>query len=81
MLSALAMQCPSCSPKSMLVRKDPETAPLCPQCGDAMRLARNRQCCRYLGWSSTYAEGAGTSEPPNASPMHHHRSGFDRREA
>ena len=39
MLSAGCMQCPSCSLSSMLVRKDPESAPLCPQCGDAMRLA------------------------------------------
>ena len=34
-----------------------------------------------LGWSSTYADGADTSEPPNASPIPHHRSGFNRRAA
>ena len=38
-----------------------------------------RQCGRCLGWSSTYAEVADTSEPPNASPIPHHRSGSDRR--
>ena len=32
----------------MLVRKDPETAPLCPQCGDAMRLARKLPPVRPL---------------------------------
>jgi hypothetical protein len=37
-----------CSPSSMLVRKDPETAPLCPQCGDAMRLARKLPPVRPL---------------------------------
>jgi hypothetical protein len=37
-----------------------------------------RQCGRCLGWSSTYAEVADTSEPPNASPIPHHRSGSDR---
>jgi hypothetical protein len=41
----------------------------------------SRQCGRCLGWSSTYVDGAGTSEPPNASPIPHHRSGFDQREA
>jgi hypothetical protein len=43
--------------------------------------ASSRQCGRYPGWSSTYAEVADTSEPPNASPIPHHRSGFDRRAA
>ena len=43
--------------------------------------ASSRQCARCLGWSSTYAEAADTSEPPNASPIPHHRSGFDRRAA
>jgi hypothetical protein len=43
--------------------------------------ASSRQCGRCLGWSSTYAEAADTSEPPNASPIPHHRSGFDRRAA
>ena len=33
---------------SMLVRKDPESAPLCPQCGDAMRLARKLPPVRPL---------------------------------
>jgi ribosomal protein S27AE len=33
----------------MLVRKDLETAPLCPQCGDAMRLARKLPPVRPLG--------------------------------
>lgn len=47
-LCAPAAQCPSCSPSSMLVRKDPETAPLCPQCGDAMRLARKLPPARPL---------------------------------
>jgi hypothetical protein len=28
--------------------------------------ASSRQCGRCLGWSSTYAEAADTSEPPNA---------------
>ena len=42
------MQCPSCSLSSMLVRKDPESAPLCPQCGDAMRLARKLPPVRPL---------------------------------
>ena len=48
MLSAGCMPCPSCSLSSMLVRKDPETAPLCPQCGDAMRLARKLPPVRPL---------------------------------
>ena len=43
--------------------------------------ASSRQCGRCLGWSSTYAEAADTSEPPNASPIPRHRSGFDRRAA
>jgi hypothetical protein len=43
--------------------------------------ASSRQCGRYPGWSSTYAEVADTSEPPNASPIPHHRSGSDRRAA
>ena len=43
--------------------------------------ASSRQCGRCLGWSSTYAEAADTSEPPNASPIPHHRSGFNRRAA
>ena len=43
--------------------------------------ASSRQCGRCLGWSSTYAEAADTSQPPNASPIAHHRSGFDRRAA
>ena len=43
--------------------------------------ASSRQCGRCLGWPSTYAEAADTSEPPNASPIPHHRSGFDRRAA
>ena len=43
--------------------------------------ASSRQCGRCLGWSSTYAEAAVTSEPPNASPIPHHRSGFNRRAA
>jgi hypothetical protein len=40
-----------CSPHwlpCMLVRKDPETAPLCPQYGDAMRLARTLPPVRSL---------------------------------
>ena len=32
----------------MLDRKDPETAPPCPQCGDAMRLARKLPAVRPL---------------------------------
>src|SRR6185369_7581749 len=32
----------------MLVPKEPETAPLCPQCGDAMRLARKLPPVRPL---------------------------------
>ena len=43
--------------------------------------ANSRKCGRCLGWSSTYVDGADTSEPPNASPIPHHRSGFDRRAA
>ena len=43
--------------------------------------ASSRQCGRCLGWSSTYADAADTSEPPNASPIPHHRSGFNRRAA
>jgi hypothetical protein len=43
--------------------------------------ASSRQCGRCLGWSSTCAEAADTSEPPNASPIPHHRSGFNRRAA
>ena len=43
--------------------------------------ASSRQCSRCLGWSFTYADGADTSEPPNASPIPHHRSGSDRRAA
>jgi hypothetical protein len=42
------MQRLSCSPSSMLVQKDPETAPLCPQCEDAMRLARKLPPVRPL---------------------------------
>ena len=69
---------------SMLVRKDPgDGTDLPPNVG--MRCcglpASSRQCGRCLGWSSTYAEAADTSEPPNASPIPHHRSGFDRRAA
>ena len=43
--------------------------------------ANSRKCGRCLGWSSTYVDGADTSEPPNASPIPHHRSGFNRRAA
>jgi hypothetical protein len=59
----------------MLVRKEPETAPLCPECGDAMRLARKvpsvreltgmvfHLCgrCGYVGAS----EGEPEPPPPN----------------
>jgi ribosomal protein S27AE len=38
----------STRPSPMLVRRDPETAPLCPQCGDAMRLARKLPAVRPL---------------------------------
>jgi hypothetical protein len=41
--------------------------------------ASSRQCGPCLGWSSTYADAADTSEPPIASPSRRHRSGFDRR--
>ena len=62
------MQCPSCSLISMLVRKDPESTPCAPNAGMRCGLpASSRQCGRCLGWSSTYAEAADTSEPPNAS--------------
>ena len=43
--------------------------------------ASSRQCGRCLDWSSTYAEAADTSEPPNASTIPHYRSGFNRRAA
>jgi hypothetical protein len=44
--------------------------------------ASSRQCGPCLGWSSTYADAADTSEPPIASPSRrHHRSGFDRNAA
>ena len=74
MLSALAMQCPSCSPKSMLVRKDPETAPLCPQCGDAMRLARKLPAVLPLSGLVVHLCGGcgyvGTAErEPDAPPL------------
>src|SRR4249920_906027 len=37
-----------CGYEQMLVPKEPETAPLCPQCGDAMRLARKLPPVRPL---------------------------------
>jgi hypothetical protein len=43
--------------------------------------ASSRQCGPCLGWSSTYADAADTSEPPIASPSRRHRSGFDRNAA
>ena len=67
---------------SMLVGKTPESAPLCPQCGDAMRLARKFPPVRPLsGLVVHLCGGCGYVEPPNASPIPHHRSGFDRRAA
>ena len=76
------MQCPSCSLSSMLAGKTRSRHPCAPYAGMRCGLpASSRQCGRCLGWSSTYAEAADTSEPPNASPIPHHRSGFDRRAA
>ena len=77
------MQCPSCQ---ILVRcsfgKTRRRHPRAPNAGMRCGLpASSRQCGRCLGWSSTYADGADTSEPPNASPIPHHQSGFDRRAA
>ena len=46
--AAWAEMLPALVAKAMLVRKDPETAPLCPQCGDAMRLARKLPPVRPL---------------------------------
>jgi hypothetical protein len=78
------MQCPSCSLNAHLVRclfgKTRSRHPCAPNAGMRCGLpASSRQCGRCLGWSSTYAEAADTSEPPNASPIPHHRSGSDRR--
>ena len=83
MLSALA----ACNVRhAHLVRclfgKTRSRHPCAPNAGMQCGLpASSRQCGRCLGWSSTYAEAADTSEPPNASPIPHHRSGFDRRAA
>ena len=83
MLSALA----ACNVRhAHLVRclfgKTRSRHPCAPNAGMRCGLpASSRQCGRCLGWSSTYAEAADTSEPPNASPIPHHRSGFDRRAA
>ena len=83
MLSALA----ACNVRhAHLVRclfgKTRSRHPCAPNAGMRCGLpASSRQCGRCLGWSSTYAEAADTSEPPNANPIPHHRSGFDRRAA
>jgi hypothetical protein len=83
MLSALA----ACNVRhAHLVRclfgKTRSRHPCAPNAGMRCGLpASSRQCGRCLGWSSTYAEAADTSEPPNASPIPHHRSGFNRRAA
>ena len=83
MLSALA----ACNVRhAHLVRclfgKTRSRHPCAPNAGMRCGLpASSRQCGRCLGWSSTYAEAADTSKPPNASPIPHHRSGFDRRAA
>ena len=83
MLSALA----ACNVRhAHLVRclfgKTRSRHPCAPNAGMRCGLpASSRQCGRCLGWSSTYAEAADTSEPPKASPIPHHRSGFDRRAA
>src|SRR6478735_8460855 len=71
-----------CSPHwlpCMLVRKDLETAPLCPQCGDAMRLARKLPPVRPLsGLVIHLCERCGHVGPASASQRHRHRRGFDR---
>ena len=80
MLSALA----ACNVRhAHLVRclfgKTRSRHPCAPNAGMRCGLpASSRQCGRCLGWSSTYAEAADTSEPPNASPIPHRRSGFNR---
>ena len=71
MLSALA----ACNVRhAHLVRclfgKTRRRHPCAPNAGMRCGLpASSRQCGRCLGWSSTYADGADTSEPPNASPI------------
>ena len=50
----------------MLLRKEPEAAPLCPECGDAMRLARKLPSVRPLSGLVVHLCGrcgyVGTSE-------------------
>ena len=66
-------------PTQCLFGKTRRRHPCAPNAGMRCGLpASFRQCGRCLGWSSTYAEVADTSEPPNASPIPHHRSGSDR---
>ena len=83
MLSALA----ACNVRhAHLVRclfgKTRSRHPCAPNAGMRCGLpASSRQCGHCLGWSSTYADAADTSERPNASPIPHHRSGFNRRAA
>ena len=63
----------------MLLRKEPETAPLCPQCGDAMRLARKLPPVRPLSGLVVHLCGrCGYVEPVSVSPSRHHRNGFNR---
>ncbi len=63
--------------REMLVRKEPETAPLCPQCGDAMRLARKLPPVRPLSGLVVHLCGrCGHVGPASASQRH--RRGFDR---
>ena len=65
-----------------LFGKTRETAPICPPMwGCDAACPQAPASARCLGWSSTYAEAADTSEPPNANPIPHHRSGFNRRAA
>jgi hypothetical protein len=40
-----------------------------------------RQCARYRGWSSIYADGVDASEPASVSPSRHRRNGFNRNAA
>ena len=62
----------------MLVRRDPETAPLCPQCGDAMRLARKLPAVRLLSGLVVHLCGrCGYVRTASASPIYHHLSGFN----
>lgn len=80
--AAWAEMLPALVAKHACSEKTRRRHPCAPNAGMRCGLpASSRQCGRYPGWSSTYAEVADTSEPPNASPIPHHRSGSDRRAA